>query len=74
LVVVDSPKTAGGWGNENAGPVFNSICMEAARHLGIPSSEIIDFNREKGTAKKFVSPSVEYAAEVKSRSDKRYGP
>ena len=35
LVVIDSPQTDGRWGNTVAGPVFNAICVEAARYLGI---------------------------------------
>ena len=35
LVVVDNPRTDGGWGNTVAGPIFNAIAEEAARHLGI---------------------------------------
>ena len=35
MVVVDSPKGAAAWGNTVAGPVFNSIAIEAARYLNI---------------------------------------
>lgn len=41
IVVVDSPQTDGRWGNTIAGPVFNAICTEAARYLGIPPTEPI---------------------------------
>lgn len=35
MIVVDSPKGAAAWGNTVAGPVFNSIAIEAARYLNI---------------------------------------
>ena len=63
LVVVDSPQTDGRWGNTIAGPVFNAICVEAARYLGIPPTQGIDLNAKKST-NNFVAPSVKYAAEI----------
>lgn len=68
LVVVDSPQTDGRWGNTIAGPVFNSICVEAARYLGIPPSERIELNGKKrgDTANGFVPPSIKYAAELRA--------
>lgn len=74
IVVVDSPQTDGRWGNTIAGPVFNSICMEAARYLGIPPSERIELDSKKGGENSSVPPSVKYAAEIQSRvphGDKR---
>jgi cell division protein FtsI/penicillin-binding protein 2 len=68
IVVVDSPHTEGGWGNVIAGPVFNSICMEAARYLGIPPSERIEFNSKKSGDKNLVPVSVKYEAEINSRA------
>jgi cell division protein FtsI/penicillin-binding protein 2 len=66
LVVVDSPQTDGRWGNTIAGPVFNAICVEAARYLGIPPTEPITLDasgkRNHGT-RLFVAPSVLYADE-----------
>ncbi len=64
IVVVDSPQTDGRWGNTIAGPVFNSICVEAARYLGIPPNCGIELNSKKKGADTFVSPSVKYAAEI----------
>lgn len=61
LVIFDSPQTDGRWGNTIAGPVFNAICMEAARYLGIPPSVKID---SKGL-KAFIPPSQLYANEIK---------
>lgn len=63
LVVIDEPQTDGRWGNTIAGPVFNAICVEAARYLGIPPSDRIELNNKKsGSA--FVAPSVKYASEL----------
>ncbi|MBY0358430.1 MAG: penicillin-binding protein 2 [Candidatus Obscuribacterales bacterium] len=67
LVVVDSPQTDGRWGNTIAGPVFNAICVEAARYLGIPPSEKIELNSKKAGANSFVPPSVKYAAEIQGK-------
>lgn len=78
IVVVDSPQTDGRWGNTIAGPVFNAICMEAARYLGIPPSHAVeggtklattvdplhDLNRV--TKPVHEAPSVKYAAELQS--------
>ncbi len=63
LVVIDSPQTDGRWGNTIAGPVFNAICIEAARYLGIPPSQKVesDPTGRKPTATK--APSVLYANE-----------
>ena len=33
--MVDNPRTDGGWGNTVAGPIFNAIAEESARHLGV---------------------------------------
>jgi cell division protein FtsI/penicillin-binding protein 2 len=68
LVVVDSPQTDGRWGNTIAGPVFNAICVEAARYLGIPPTQGIDLNAKKGGSA-FVSPSVKYAAEIPAEKE-----
>ena len=65
IVVVDSPQTDGRWGNTIAGPVFNAICMEAARYLGIPPSERIELNAKK-TGDANLPPSLKYAAEIQS--------
>jgi hypothetical protein len=67
IVVVDTPQTDGRWGNTIAGPVFNAICMEAARYLGIPPSERIDSDSKKGDRNNLVPPSVKYDAELKSK-------
>lgn len=64
IVVIDSPQTDGRWGNTIAGPVFNAICMEAARYLGIPPSERIELNSKKTGANGFTPPSVKYADEI----------
>jgi cell division protein FtsI (penicillin-binding protein 3) len=64
LVVVDGPQTDGRWGNTIAGPVFNAICVEAARYLGIPPAAGIELNAKKGEKSSFVSPSMKYAAEI----------
>lgn len=66
IVVVDSPQTDGRWGNTIAGPVFNAICVEAARYLGIPPSERIELDSKKSGENNFVPPSVKYAAEIQS--------
>jgi cell division protein FtsI/penicillin-binding protein 2 len=74
VVVIDNPQTDGRWGTTIAGPVFNSICMEAARYLGIPPSERIELNNKKKGENDLVPPSVKYEAEIKSRvaaGDKR---
>jgi cell division protein FtsI/penicillin-binding protein 2 len=63
LVVIDSPQTDGRWGNTIAGPVFNAICVEAARYLGIPPMQGIDLSNKKAD-KSFWAPSVKYAAEI----------
>jgi cell division protein FtsI/penicillin-binding protein 2 len=65
LVVVDGPQTDGRWGNTIAGPVFNSICVEAARYLGIPPTERVDLSNKKGS--KDVAPSVKYGLESSGR-------
>jgi cell division protein FtsI (penicillin-binding protein 3) len=75
LVVIDSPQTDGRWGNTIAGPVFNAICMEAARYLGIPPTMSIALNakakdKEKAAAKTFLAPSVLYASENNVRDPK----
>ncbi|MBY0547546.1 MAG: penicillin-binding protein 2 [Candidatus Obscuribacterales bacterium] len=66
LVVVDSPQTDGRWGNTIAGPVFNAICIEAARYLGVPPAGGIELDAKKKGADTFVPPSVKYAAELQS--------
>jgi stage V sporulation protein D (sporulation-specific penicillin-binding protein) len=63
LVVIDGPQTDGRWGNTIAGPVFNAICVEAARYLGIPPMQGIDLNNKKAD-KSFFVPSIKYAAEI----------
>jgi stage V sporulation protein D (sporulation-specific penicillin-binding protein) len=68
LVVVDSPHTAGGWGNTVAGPVFDAIAMEAARYLGIPPAHVVDVSNKK-SGSKFIAPSVEYANELPLEKD-----
>lgn len=67
IVVVDSPQTDGRWGNTIAGPVFNAICMEAARYLGIPPSTRIELDSKNTGANSFVPPSVKYAAEIQGQ-------
>ena len=62
LVVIDSPHAEGGWGNTIGGPVFNAICVEAARYLGIPPEQGIALNNKKANDK-FMAPSIKYAAE-----------
>ncbi len=64
LVVIDGPQTDGRWGNTVAGPVFNAICIEAARYLGIPPTQGIDLNSKRVNSSS-VAPSVKYAAEIK---------
>jgi cell division protein FtsI (penicillin-binding protein 3) len=68
LVVVDSPHAEGGWGNTIAGPVFNAICVEAARYMGIPPMQGIDLNNKKANDN-FVAPSVKYASEIPSTKE-----
>lgn len=64
LVVIDSPQTDGRWGNTVAGPVFNTICVEAARYLGIPPSTSVQLNvKDKSQT---AVPSVMYADELKA--------
>lgn len=63
LVVVDGPQTDGRWGNTIAGPVFNAICVEAARYLGIPPTHGIELNNKKADTST-IAPSVKYAAEI----------
>ena len=66
LVVVDGPQTDGRWGNTVAGPVFNAIALQAAQHLGIPTSPEGESLYGK-PAKKLppvVPPSVKYATEL----------
>src|ERR1700722_370298 len=60
LVVVDSPQTDGRWGNTVGGPVFNAICVEAARYLGIPPTDRIDLTSKKSGRNEFIAPSVKY--------------
>lgn len=68
IAVIDSPQTDGRWGNTIAGPVFNAICMEAARYLGIPPSDRIEVNSKKPAgANSFIPPSVKYADEIQAR-------
>lgn len=67
IAVVDSPQTDGRWGNTIAGPVFNAICVEAARYLGIPPSERIELNSKKLGDNAFTPPSLKYASEVQAR-------
>jgi cell division protein FtsI/penicillin-binding protein 2 len=69
LAVIDTPKTDGGWGNTVAGPVFNSVAMEAARYLNIPPDYVI--SSDKGPLPPgqkrmppVVAPSLKYAAEL----------
>lgn len=64
LVVIDGPQTDGRWGNTIAGPVFNTICLEAASYLGIPPSHRIDLNNKKVGDTSFMAPSVKYASEI----------
>ncbi len=72
LVVIDSPQTDGRWGNTIAGPVFNAICVEAARYLGIPPTERIELNNKKAGASEsqFITPSVKYADEAPEKDIK----
>ncbi len=68
IAVVDSPQTDGRWGNTIAGPVFNAICMEAARYLGIPPSERIELNSKKNGDNSLIPPSVKYASEIQAKA------
>lgn len=67
LVVIDNPRTGGGWGNTVAGPVFNAIAVEAARHLGIPPYHIEGapeaIKERMKRIKPVPPPSVIYASE-----------
>ena len=67
LVVVDNPRTDGGWDNTVAGPIFNAIAEEAARHLGVQPYNINgapEAVREKMKRIKPVPPpSVKYGIE-----------
>lgn len=69
IAVVDSPQTDGRWGNTIAGPVFNAICMEAARYLGIPPSTRIELNSKGKGDNSFVPPSVKYSAEIQTETN-----
>lgn len=64
LVVIDSPQTEGRWGNTIAGPIFNAICMEAVRYLGIPPTEKVDVAAKDKGQQTSKAPSVMYAAEI----------
>jgi cell division protein FtsI/penicillin-binding protein 2 len=66
LVVVDGPQTDGRWGNTVAGPVFNAIALQAAQHLGIPTSPETELVYGKPPKKMpaVVPPSVKYAGEL----------
>jgi cell division protein FtsI/penicillin-binding protein 2 len=66
LVVVDGPQTEGRWGNTVAGPVFNAIALQAAQHLGIPTTpetEVFEGLPPKKMPP-VIPPSVKYAAEL----------
>ncbi len=66
LVVIDSPRSEGGWGNTVAGPVFNAIALDSARYLGIPQKpEGPDMKKMKP----IVAPSVKYASESGATKD-----
>ena len=67
IVVVDTPRTEGGWGNTVAGPVFNAICVESARYLGISPSQRIELDSKKEGPNNSLAPSVKYEAELQSR-------
>jgi cell division protein FtsI/penicillin-binding protein 2 len=71
LVVIDKPRTAGGWGNTVAGPVFNAIAEESVRYLGIPPYNMEgapDVVRERMQRIKHVPPpSVLYHSELATR-------
>lgn len=67
LAVVDSPQTDGRWGNTIAGPVFNSICMEAARYLGIPPSKNVTIGGKTTAGRASLPPSVKYAGELAAK-------
>jgi cell division protein FtsI (penicillin-binding protein 3) len=69
LAVIDTPQTDGRWGNTVAGPVFNSVAMEAARYLNIPPDHVVSSNKgplPKGEKRipPVVAPSLKYAAEL----------
>jgi cell division protein FtsI/penicillin-binding protein 2 len=68
LVVVDSPQSEGRWGNTVAGPVFNAICVEAARYLGIPPASNLQLSAKDKT--QTVAPSVLYARELVQAKEK----
>jgi cell division protein FtsI/penicillin-binding protein 2 len=76
LVVVDGPQTDGRWGNTVAGPVFNAIALQAAQHLGIPTSPETDLIYGKPPKKMppVVPPSVKYAAELGQTAVKEVKP
>jgi cell division protein FtsI (penicillin-binding protein 3) len=67
LAVVDSPQTDGRWGNTIAGPVFNAICMEAARYLGIPPSKNVTIGGKTSAGHAALPPSVKYAGELAAK-------
>lgn len=69
LVVIDGPQSDGRWGNTVAGPVFNAICIEAARYLGIPPAQGIDLSTKKASDRDFIAPSVKYASEIPATQD-----
>ncbi|MFN8657894.1 MAG: penicillin-binding protein 2 [Candidatus Obscuribacterales bacterium] len=62
IAIVDGPQTDGRWGNTVAGPVFNSIVLDAARYLGLPTTTNPENNKKK--AADLTPPSIKYAAEV----------
>ncbi len=70
LVVIDSPQTDGRWGNTVAGPVFNAICVEAARYLGIAPTKQVELDPKSGKPKNFQAPSLMYASETQPRDPK----
>jgi cell division protein FtsI/penicillin-binding protein 2 len=70
LVVVDSPQTDGRWGNTIAGPVFNAICIEAARYLGIAPSQKVEIEPHAKNTSPTKAPSVMYANEINIKDPK----
>ncbi len=71
LVLIDNPRTGGGWGNTVAGPAFNAIAEESARYLGIPAFNLdgaSDFVKERMKRIKHVPPpSLTFAAELAAK-------
>lgn len=70
LAVVDCPQTDGRWGNTIAGPIFNAVCIEAARYLGISPAEKVDMESKDKNKQMTKAPSLMYARELTARDGK----